>query len=93
MYYPKPETTLNPITIENYNNNIFSVMEEVYHKDKERIDLVIFLNGIAIFAFELKCNTTNQDYKDAIIQYKNTRDATTRLFLYKKVFLLHLQWI
>lgn len=59
-------------------------MEEVYHKDKERIDLVIFLNGIAIFAFELKCNTTNQDYKDAIIQYKNTRDATTRLFLYKK---------
>jgi type I restriction enzyme R subunit len=84
LYYPKPETTLNPITIENYNNNIFSVMEEVYHKDKERIDLVIFLNGIAIFAFELKCNTTNQDYKDAIIQYKNTRDATTRLFLYKK---------
>lgn len=84
LYYPKPEMTLNPITIENYNNNIFSVMEEVYHKDKERIDLVIFLNGIAIFAFELKCNTTNQDYKDAIIQYKNTRDATTRLFLYKK---------
>lgn len=84
LYYPKPETTLNPITIENYNNNIFSVMEEVYHKDKERIDLVIFLNGISIFAFELKCNTTNQDYKDAIIQYKNTRDATTRLFLYKK---------
>lgn len=84
LYYPKPETTLNPITIENYNNNIFSVMEEVYHKDKERIDLVIFLNGIAIFAFELKCNTTNQDYKDAIIQYKDTRDASTRLFLYKK---------
>lgn len=84
LYYPKPETTLNHRTIENYNNNIFSVMEEVYHKDKERIDLVIFLNGIAIFTFELKCNTTNQDYKDAIIQYKDTRDATTRLFLYKK---------
>ena len=84
LYYPKPETTLNPKTIENFNNNIFSVMEEVYHKEKERIDLVIFLNGIAIFAFELKCNTTNQDYKDAIIQYKDTRDATTRLFLYKK---------
>lgn len=84
LYYPMPETTLNPKTIENFNNNIFSVMDEVYHKEKERIDLVIFLNGIAIFSFELKCNTTNQDYKDAIIQYKDTRDATTRLFLYKK---------
>lgn len=84
LYYPMPETTLNPKTIKNFNNNIFSVMEEVYHKEKERIDLVIFLNGIAIFTFELKCNTTNQDYKDAIIQYQDTRDATTRLFLYKK---------
>lgn len=84
LYISKPETDFNVRDNENYKKNILSVMEEVYHKDRERVDLVIFLNGIAIFAFELKCNTTNQNYKDAIIQYKDTRDATTRLFLYKK---------
>lgn len=84
LYVSKPETDFNVKDNENYKKNILSVMEEVYHKDRERVDLVIFLNGIAIFAFELKCNTTNQNYKDAIIQYKDTRDATTRLFLYKK---------
>ena len=31
-------------------------MEEVWASDKERIDVVIFLNGLAIIAFELKCN-------------------------------------
>lgn len=84
LYISKPETDFNPKDNENYKKNILSVMEEVYHKEKERVDLVIFLNGIALFAFELKCNTTNQNYKDAIFQYKDTRDATTRLFLYKK---------
>lgn len=84
LYVSKPETDFNVKDNENYKKNILSIMEEVYHKDRERVDLVIFLNGIAIFAFELKCNTTNQNYKDAIIQYKDTRDATTRLFLYKK---------
>ena len=29
---------------------------------------------------ELKCNTSGQTYKDAIKQYKEERDATTRLF-------------
>jgi type I restriction enzyme R subunit len=55
-------------------------MEEVYHKDGERIDLVIFLNGLAIFAVELKCNTSGQTYEDAINQYKRYRDPDTRLF-------------
>ena len=31
-------------------------MEEVWASDTERIDLVVFLNGIAIISFELKCN-------------------------------------
>ena len=42
-----------------YQQNVLSVMEEVWHKEGERIDLVIFLNGIAIFTFEL--NATPAD--------------------------------
>jgi type I restriction enzyme R subunit len=80
LMYRKPDSTINTEAVEQYQKNIFSVMEEVYHKSNERIDLVIFLNGIAIFAIELKCNTSGQDYSDAIRQYKDARDPATRLF-------------
>lgn len=79
----KPATTFNKTATELYNANILSVMEEVYHKDGERIDLVIFLNGFAIFAIELKCNTSGQNYEDAINQYKKERDPNTRLLKFK----------
>ncbi|MFT8313405.1 MAG: DEAD/DEAH box helicase family protein [Clostridium sp.] len=79
LMFRKPDSTRNTKAVENYNKNIFSVMEEVYHKNDERIDLVIFLNGIAIFAIELKCNTSGQTYKDAITQYKDERDCNSRL--------------
>ena len=64
-------------------------MEEVWHKEGERIDLVIFLNGIAIFTFELKCNTSGQNYEDAIRQYKFERDYKTRLLKFKAGCLAH----
>ena len=54
--YTKPATTFNKDLLAKYNKNIFSVMEEVWASDTERIDLVIFLNGFAIMSFELKCN-------------------------------------
>lgn len=79
LMYRKPDSTRNTDAVEKCAQNIFSVMEEVYHKPGERIDLVLFLNGIAIFAVELKCNTSGQNYKDAINQYKEQRDCTTRL--------------
>jgi type I restriction enzyme R subunit len=80
LMYRKPDSTINTEAVENYKKNIFSVMQEVYHKDSERIDLVLFLNGLAIFAVELKCNTSGQTVDDAIRQYKEERDASTRLF-------------
>lgn len=80
LLYRKPETSINKQAVANYEQNIFSVMEEVYHKEGERIDLVLFINGLAIFSVELKCNTSGQSYEDAIEQYKQQRDAKTRLF-------------
>lgn len=83
LMYDKPATTFNEELNELYHKNIFSVMEEVYHKDDERIDLVIFLNGIAIITIELKSNQSGQNYENAIEQYKNERDCTTRLLSFK----------
>ena len=66
LMYTKPATTFNPVLNKLYEQNIFSVSEEVWASDNERIDLVIFLNGLAIMTFELKCNAAGQSYQDAI---------------------------
>ncbi len=83
LMYIKPATTFNKELLENYNKNIFSVIEEVWASDKERVDVVIFLNGLAIMSFELKCNFAGQSYEDAIYQYRTERNPKTRLFLFK----------
>lgn len=83
LMYTKPATTFNKELLANYEKNIFSVMEEVWASDDERIDLVTFLNGIAIMSFELKCNAAGQSYQDAIFQYRTQRNPKSRLFLFK----------
>ena len=83
LMYTKPATAFNKDLNKKYQQNIFSVAEEVYAKDGERIDLVIFLNGFAIISFELKCNPSGQNYENAIRQYRTDRDPKSRLFLFK----------
>ncbi len=83
LMYTKPATSFNKELLAKYEKNIFSVMEEVWASDDERIDLVVFLNGLAIMSFELKCNAAGQSYQDAIYQYRTERNPKTRLFLFK----------
>lgn len=83
LMYTKPATTFNKELNRLYNQNRFTVSEEVWASDNERIDLVIFLNGLAIIAFELKCNAAGQSYQDAIYQYRTQRSPRTRLFRWK----------
>ena len=83
LMYTKPATSFNKELMQKYEKNIFSAMEEVWISDKERIDVVLFLNGLAIMSFELKCNMAGQDYSNAITQYRTDRDPKNRLFLFK----------
>lgn len=83
LMYTKPATTFNKELLDKYNKNIFSVMEEVWASDTERVDLVVFLNGFAIMSFELKCNLAGQNYQDAIMQFRRNRNPKTRLFFFK----------
>lgn len=89
LLYTKPATSKNPDLLALYNENIFSVMEEVWASDKERVDIVIFLNGLAIISMELKCNQAGQNYTHAIHQYREDRDPKTRLFLKKAGCFVH----
>lgn len=49
LMYTKPATKFNKELNNKYTQNIFSVAEEIYAKDDERVDLVIFLNGLRLF--------------------------------------------
>lgn len=69
LMYTKPATSFNKALMRQYENNIFSVMEEVRASDKERIDLVIFLNGLAIISFELKCRCKLLQYCHYVYRY------------------------
>lgn len=83
LMYTKPATSFNKELNKLYAENRFTVSEEVWASDDERIDLVIFLNGIAIIAFELKCNAAGQSYQDAIYQFRTQRNPKNRLFMWK----------
>lgn len=91
LMYTKPATTFNKKEWERYEHNIFSVIPEVNADvdKKERVDLVLFLNGIAIVSVELKCNNSGQTYEDAIHQYRYDRTPERRLFLFKAGCLVH----
>lgn len=91
LVHPRPSASFDAVAKSLYDQNILSVMDEVYHREGERIDLVIFLNGLAIFTIELKCESsgTGWSYRDAIKQYKYERDCKTRLLMPKVGALAH----
>lgn len=84
LAYFRPPTTLNQDLIALYNKNRLSVTEELVHKEGERIDLVLFLNGLPVLAFELKNEFTGQDVQDAKHQWIYDRSGKDNLFRFKQ---------
>jgi type I restriction enzyme R subunit len=82
LAYFEPATDRNQQAVENYENNIFSVIPYLRYKPDSNleVDLGIFLNGIPIFTAELKGEYTGQDVTDAKKQYKTDRDPRDKLF-------------
>lgn len=82
LFYDKPVSNLNPKDAELYEKNIFSVTRQVHFstKNEKSLDLVVFINGLPVITFELKNELTKQNVKDAIKQYKTTRDPKEELF-------------
>ena len=107
----KPEHSLNPETIARYKANICRVVPEVVYspytslKDgadangkvakRNRIDIVLFVNGLPVTTMELK-SEFKQAVQNAITQYKKTRlpkDPDTKkpepLLTFKRGALVH----
>lgn len=79
LMYRTPATSFNEKANKLFDYNRLTVMEEVNYEGDERVDLVIFLNGLALFAIELKFPPNGQNVEDGIRQLKG-RNPKNRLF-------------
>jgi len=71
----KPALAINPLILQHYAANRLRVVRQVRHSPnntKDALDLVLFVNGIAVATVELKSDFT-QSVGDAVDQYRFDR--------------------
>ena len=84
--YFKPESSLNQTAAALYAKNEITVNRQWYYsKDhKNSVDMVIAINGIPVFAFELKNQYTGQNVDNAKRQWMYDRDNREVCFQFNK---------
>ena len=89
--FSKPESSLNEDLNEKYTKNIIGETRQFFYskQNNNSIDMVLSINGIPIFAYELKNQFMGQDYQCAINQWKNDRDPKEQIFKFNKRFLAY----
>lgn len=83
LLYRLPYNDLNPEVVANFAANIFSVTRQVHYSESDTfksVDMVLFVNGLAIATLELKNPWTGQNVHSAIKQYRTDRDPREALF-------------
>ena len=87
LFYDKPVSRYNAKAQNLYNSNIFSAIRQVYYSQKNRnsLDIVVFINGLPVITFELKNELTKQNVTNAIWQYKKDRDPNEELFRFGRL--------
>lgn len=86
LVYFEPTTSRNPDLQKKYRANIFGAVRQLYYSEDttESLDLALFLNGLPLFTAELKEPLKDQNYRDAIHQYRTDRDPSEPLFAFKR---------
>lgn len=84
--YFKPESKLNQTAAEQYAKNVFNCNRQWYYSadTKKSVDMVLVLNGIPVFAFELKNQYTGQNVDNAKRQWMYDRDPREICFQFNK---------
>lgn len=88
LCYFKPESGLNATLEQEYSSNILGITRQFPYstKNTNTIDTVLSVNGIPVFALELKNQFKNQDYQCAIEQWKHDRDPKEPIFRFNQRF-------
>ncbi|MCR5803732.1 MAG: DEAD/DEAH box helicase family protein [Clostridia bacterium] len=84
--YFKPESTLNQTALDLYEKNEITCNRQWYYSvdTKKSVDMVIAVNGIPVFAFELKNQYTGQNVDNAKRQWMYDRDPREICFQFNK---------
>lgn len=83
LLYRLPYNDLNPEVNARFEANRFSVTRQVHFSETDTlksVDMVLFLNGLALATLELKNPWTGQTVHHAIKQYRYDRDPAEPLF-------------
>ena len=89
--YFKPESSLNQTATNNYKSNIIDCNRQWYYSPdcKNSVDMVLVVNGIPVFAFELKNQYTGQTVDNAKRQWMYDRDPREICFQFNKRILTY----
>ena len=84
--YFQPESRLNETDRENYRRNVFNCIRQWHYSadNKNSVDMILAVNGIPVFAFELKNQFTGQSVENAKRQWKTNRDPREICFQFNK---------
>ena len=86
LFYPKPSASDSEVSKEKYAQNQFSITRQQTYSFKhpgDEIDMVLYINGLPLFTFELKNPWTYQTARyDGQKQYKEDRDPSDPLLNY-----------
>ncbi|MDD2728743.1 type I restriction endonuclease [Malikia sp.] len=87
LLYRLPYNGLNPEVAARFEANVFSVTRQVHYSQGfgngdsfKSVDMVLFINGLAVATLELKNPWTGQNVHHAVRQYRTDRDAREPLF-------------
>ena len=92
LCYFRPASGLEPKRVAEYQANILSVMKEVEYSTKHgnRLDVVLFLNGLPVVTMETKNLLTGSTFRHAEKQYRQDRSpAGEPLLTFKRGALVH----
>lgn len=82
LYSEKPRSNTSPLQEQNYKENRYRYKKEYFYNSntQERVDIVIWLNGLPIIVLELKHEDEGQNVDDAIFDSFLNRDLENSLY-------------
>jgi len=81
LLYTKPTITKDKDQLHRYKKNHFTFVRQYTFAGQESLDVILFLNGVALVTLELKNEPTGQNVFDAVQQYLE-RDLSLPVFNY-----------
>jgi type I restriction enzyme R subunit len=88
LLYAEPAHELTPELRELYDENRCTIVRQLAHSESNpsgAVDLTLLVNGLPVATAELKTQTTGQDVRDAVKQYRQDRAPRDLIFAARTV--------